>query len=159
MNIGTKIKQRITELGWSQWVLASKMGYKDNSTLARIEQGKVDVSQSRLEQFCKILKVNMFYFLKDDCVDKNDAEFMDSLGYIYPKEDLPPEIEAINTLLNSQGNQIMRVKGNYYFDEAGELSEDELNEFLNTAIMTINNVADILIQKKTKQLKTLLSGT
>ena len=38
MNIGDRIRERRTELGWSQRELAEKMGY-NHSTVGRIERG------------------------------------------------------------------------------------------------------------------------
>ena len=63
MGIGDKIKQRRMELGWSQRELARKMGYGDNSTLARIEQGKVDVYQNKIQQFSQVLGVSIAYLM------------------------------------------------------------------------------------------------
>ena len=56
IGIGERIKKRRLELGWSQRELARRMGYKDNSTLARIEKGTVDVYQNKIVQFATILK-------------------------------------------------------------------------------------------------------
>ena len=51
MTIGERIKQKRLELNWSQRELAARMKYSHHSTLARIETGKVDVSQTRIVQF------------------------------------------------------------------------------------------------------------
>lgn len=66
MEIGEKIKNRRNELGWSQRDLAEKMGYTNNSTIAKIEQGKTDVTQSRVIQFSKVLGVSIAYLLDWD---------------------------------------------------------------------------------------------
>lgn len=63
MSIGQKIKQRRTELGWSQRDLAEKMGYNNNSTVARIENGKVDIPQSRIVKFSEVLGVSIGYLM------------------------------------------------------------------------------------------------
>lgn len=63
MNIGEKIKQRRTQLGWSQRDLAYKMGYTNNSTIVKIEQGKVDVSQTKIVQFSEVLGVSIAYLM------------------------------------------------------------------------------------------------
>ncbi|MCL2248644.1 MAG: transcriptional repressor LexA [Oscillospiraceae bacterium] len=49
------IKNRRTELGLSQEELAEKMGYRDRSAIAKIEAGKVDIPQSKIEAFAKAL--------------------------------------------------------------------------------------------------------
>jgi transcriptional regulator with XRE-family HTH domain len=63
MSIGQKIKQRRTELGWSQRDLAEKMGYNNHSTITRIESGKVDVPQSRIVKFSEVLGVSIAYLM------------------------------------------------------------------------------------------------
>lgn len=63
MSIGQKIKHRRTELGWSQRDLATKMGYNNNSTIARIENGQVDIPQSRIVKFSEVLGVSIAYLM------------------------------------------------------------------------------------------------
>lgn len=72
MEIGEKIKTRRLELGWSQRELARRMGYKDNTTLTKIERGLVDVSQARVMQFSKVLGVSIAYLM--DWEEKQPAE-------------------------------------------------------------------------------------
>lgn len=62
MKIGEKIKQRRTELKWSQRDLAEKMGY-NHSTITRIETGKIDIPQSRILQFADVLNVDVAYLM------------------------------------------------------------------------------------------------
>lgn len=89
MHIGDKIKARRIEKGWSQRELAAKMGYSHHSTLARIESGKVDVSQTRIVQFAEVLGCSIAYLMdwqetqkKADSITeavlkmKTDAEFL-----------------------------------------------------------------------------------
>lgn len=73
MEIGEKIRKRRMELGWSQRDLAFKMGYTNNSTVAKIEQGKVDVSQSRVLQFSKVLGVPIAYLMDWDESEKEPS--------------------------------------------------------------------------------------
>lgn len=63
MKIGERIKARRQELQWSQRELASKMNYSHHSTLARIESGQVDVTQSRIVQFAEVLGVSIAYLM------------------------------------------------------------------------------------------------
>ena len=73
MEIGDKIRKRRMELGMSQRDLAFKMGYTNNSTIAKIEQGKVDVSQSRVLQFSKVLGVPISYLMDWEDSDKGPS--------------------------------------------------------------------------------------
>ena len=52
------IKQRRIELGWTQSELAAKTGYSDKSMISRIEAGKVDLPQSKIMEFAKVLGVS-----------------------------------------------------------------------------------------------------
>lgn len=75
MHIGDRIKARRVSLGWSQRDLAEKMGYKNHSVVARVESGKVDLPQSRVDQFAKVLGISHGYLLglvTEDESKKND---------------------------------------------------------------------------------------
>ena len=61
--IGDYIKRRRIELKLSQDDLAEKMGYKDRSTIAKIEAGINDVSQSKTEEFAKALDTSVAYLV------------------------------------------------------------------------------------------------
>ena len=43
-----RIKSRRTELGLTVEELAHKMGYKDKSSISKIENGKADIPQKKL---------------------------------------------------------------------------------------------------------------
>ncbi len=75
MNIGERIKKRRIELGWSQRELARRMGYKDNTTLTKIERGLVNVSQARAIQFAQVLGVSFAYLANwEQEAKKNDIQ-------------------------------------------------------------------------------------
>ena len=112
MEIGEKIRRRRMELGWSQRELARKMGYSDNSTLARIEQGKVDVYQNKIVQFSEVLGVSIAYLMdweederKNDLQAdiilrmRSDTEFMSAVERLYNLEQ--DQLQSINAMLNT----------------------------------------------------------
>ena len=113
MEIGEKIKQRRIELGWSQRELANKMGYSNNSTLVKIEKGIVDVSQSRIVQFSKVLGVSIAYLMdweeeeeqKNDTIAdvilkmRTDQEFMSVVETLYKLD--KDKLHSINQMLNT----------------------------------------------------------
>lgn len=72
MTIGERIKQRRMELGWSLRELAERMEYKNHSTVARIEVGKVDIPQSKIVQFSKVLGVSVAHLMGWDEEMKKD---------------------------------------------------------------------------------------
>lgn len=53
-----RIKDRRKELRMSQETLANKMGYSDKSMISKIERGKVDLSESKINQFAEALQTS-----------------------------------------------------------------------------------------------------
>ena len=92
-------------------------------------------------------------------VDPSDAKFLDTLPQLYATRPLPPELEALNTLLSTSGRQITQINGKYFFDECGLLTDDEVNELINSIIISVKSTTDILIAKKTKELRNFLKNT
>lgn len=112
MDIGEKIKTRRMELGWSQRELARRMGYSDNSTLARIEQGKVDVYQNKIVQFSEVLGVSIAYLMdweeeeqKNDTIAdivlrmRTDKDFMSAVESLYKLD--KDKLQSINNMLHT----------------------------------------------------------
>lgn len=63
MEIYELIKQLRVERGLSQDELANMVGYKDRSSIAKVESGKVDLSQTKIAAFAKALCVTPGYLL------------------------------------------------------------------------------------------------
>ena len=112
MRIGERIRQRRIELGLSQRELAAKMKYSHHSTLARIETGKVDVSQTRIVQFSEVLGVSVPYLMgweeeqkKNDIQAdiilkmRTDSTFMSVVENVYKLD--KDKLETINQMLNT----------------------------------------------------------
>lgn len=59
MSVGANIKKRRYELRMSQQDLADAMGYKTRSTIAKIESGENDISQTKLERFAQVLDTSV----------------------------------------------------------------------------------------------------
>lgn len=110
--IGEKIKSRRMELDWSQRDLADKMGYTNNSTIVKIEQGKVDLSQTRIMQFSEVLGVSIAYLMGwEDEQKKNDIQadiilkmrtdstFMSAVESLYKLD--ADKLESIQLMLNT----------------------------------------------------------
>lgn len=58
LNLYKNIKEKRLELKMSQDALAELTGYKDRSSIAKIEKGEVDISESKIREFAKALKVS-----------------------------------------------------------------------------------------------------
>lgn len=54
LELYTNIKKERLAHGWTQTELSTKMGYSDKSMIAKIENGKVDLSQSKIVAFSKV---------------------------------------------------------------------------------------------------------
>lgn len=63
MSVGQNIRKAREEKQMTQDELAKRMGYKSRSTIARIENGDNDVSQSKLKKFSEILDVSIRFLL------------------------------------------------------------------------------------------------
>ena len=112
MRIGERIRRRRIELEWSQRDLAAKMNYSHHSTLARIETGKVDVSQTRIVQFAEVLGVSVAYLMgweeeqkKNDIQAdiilkmRTDSTFLSVVENLYKLD--KDKLETINQMLNT----------------------------------------------------------
>ena len=61
MKTGEIIRALREKQGMSQETLAQRLGYRDRSSIAKIETGKVDLSQTKLEQLCRIFNVTLYH--------------------------------------------------------------------------------------------------
>lgn len=84
----SRIQRRRVELQMSQEELAYKLGYRNRSTIAKIEKGVNDISQSKIAAFAEALHTTPSYLMgwTDDPYDY-DLDEDDRLGSI-PSEQL-----------------------------------------------------------------------
>ncbi len=80
MSVGSNIKKRRLELRMSQQELANAMGYKTRSTVAKIESGENDVSQTKLRKFAAVLDTSVEALISDYVRPQREADpvFSDS---------------------------------------------------------------------------------
>ena len=110
MHIGEKIKAQRTKLGWSQRDLAEKVGYKNHSVVARIEAGKVDLPQSRVDQFAKVLGVSHSYLL--GLISAEESNKNDRMAEIILKMRKDPEFfEAVSNMADLSAADFDNIKG------------------------------------------------
>ena len=84
--IGKRIRNRRIELGMTQKELADKLGYKNKSTIGKIENGQNDITQTKVLDFARALETDVSYIMGFDTKDKekkfilniakDDAEFL-----------------------------------------------------------------------------------
>ena len=109
MHIGNRIKERRVSLGWSQRELAERMGYKNHSVVARIEAGTVDLPQSRIEQFARVLGVTHGYLL--GLISVEESKKNDQLAQLIVKLRTDTDFyETVVSLAELNENQYRGIK-------------------------------------------------
>ena len=63
LDLYKRIKSERMDKGWTQSELARRMGYSDKSMIAKIENGKVDLPQSKIEAFAEIFGCTVSYLM------------------------------------------------------------------------------------------------
>lgn len=149
------IRARRLELGMSQEELAQKVGYTDRTSIAKIESGKVDLSESKIFAFAEALKTTPALLSSWE----SEEQFMARLAAMAaPLEELSDPIQALNILLYRIGERIIKTRGKYYLGEAGELSEDDVQYLLDTATGSLRPAVDMLKKRAERELRARLSG-
>ena len=90
-DIYVRIKNRREELGYSQEELANKLGYKNRSSIHKIEMGVNDIPQSKIKAFADALDTTPAYLMGWDLEKKDDEIY-------YVSEDKKNIIQAIEEL-------------------------------------------------------------
>lgn len=104
--IGIKIKERREELGMSQDELAMKMGYKNRSTIAKIEKGVNDVVQSNIVKFAEVLHTTPAYLMGwMDEVENNPIEAANELSELFVDTELREMIAEYKKLDDDKKKQ------------------------------------------------------
>lgn len=109
MEIGEKIKQKRMQLGWSQRELARRMGYTNNSTIAKIEQGKVDVSQSRVVQFSQVLGCTIAYLMDWEETEKKNDQIVTLVTRLRLDDDFLKVVQTLNSLPTAQYEAVKQM--------------------------------------------------
>ena len=73
-DIGVKIKRKREQQGLTQEELSQKLGYKNKSTIAKIENGTNDIVQSRVVDFARALNTTVAYLMgwEDETGEQGD---------------------------------------------------------------------------------------
>lgn len=88
---------------WTQEELSIRMGYTDRSMIAKIESGKVDISQSKILEFAKIFGVNAGDLMGSVEDEPSDPETMaKNREFIELFQNVPPDVQdSVVTILKS----------------------------------------------------------
>lgn len=70
-DIGARIRSKREQIGLTQEELAKALGYKNKSTIAKIENGTNDIVQSKVVEFANVLHTTVAYLMgwEDDKLD------------------------------------------------------------------------------------------
>lgn len=105
----TNIKNERIAKGLSQEELAHKVGYADKTMISRIENGKIDLSQSKIKEFAAALGVTPGYLMGWDVPKDNepqseseDVQIAKAMELYEKYQNAIPEIqEAVENLLKA----------------------------------------------------------
>lgn len=104
MVIGEKVRKRREELGWSQDMLAEKMGYKSKSSISKIEKGR-PISQKIMYRLSNVLDVPIQYLMNFD----------NEQIKILPEDELSDEPKGLAAYIKS-----LRLIKHYTLEEMSE---------------------------------------
>lgn len=101
-----RIKELRKERGLTQTELAELVGYKDKSAIAKIEAGNVDIPNSKIETFARVLRVDYAYLIGASD-DHNASSVVDFLS---KNSDFPQQtIEIIKKTRKMDKSQLERL--------------------------------------------------
>lgn len=100
--VGEKIKLRRLELGWSLRELAKRMGYANQSTVARIEKGEIDIPQSKVVKFAEVMNTTVAFLMDWEQVQKNNDAATDIVVRLRTDKEFYSIIEELHQLSPEQ---------------------------------------------------------
>ena len=100
--IGKRIRSRREQLGMTQEELASRLGYKSKTTIAKIENGTNDIVQSKVTEFAKVLDTTPAYLMGWTHLDGNVVNEKEPELTARDERDIAKILEQTKELLLSQ---------------------------------------------------------
>lgn len=129
LDLYKNIKYQRQKLGLTQTDLAKKLGYADKSMIAKIENGKIDLPQSKIVAFAKALDVTPHFLMgweKDVHSQWGDDEA--NIEYL---QDKPKLLELYNEIRDREDIYIL-------FDKTKDLEPKDVESVL-MFVQTIRN--------------------
>lgn len=97
--IGKRIREKREAIGMTQEELASKLGYKNKSSIAKIETGANDIIQSKVVEFANILGTTVAYLMGwDEPTPSRKGVIINVLGRV--AAGIP--LEAIEDIIDTE---------------------------------------------------------
>lgn len=137
LDLYINIRQLRKDLGLSQQELAEKLGYNDRSSIAKIESGNVDLPQSKIEAFAKVLGVKaseLMGWTDDPLPDpvlcaggklpEDDIKFQEAVAYTLRK------LKELTTLKDAQNlNHFVQL-----YDRLDDIDKGKIAERMETML-------------------------
>lgn len=134
-DIGKRIKEKRIELGITQEELAAKLGYKSKTTIAKIEKGTNDITQSRVVDFANVLNTTPAYLMG---WTDSESELTPTLNK-KDEKDIAKRLEQTLDQLESDQDGLMF---------SGEPLDDETRELLKASLENSITIAKINAKQK-----------
>lgn len=99
-DIGKRIKEKRELLGMTQEELAQKLGYRNKSSIAKIETGTNDIVQSKVVEFAKVLNTTVAFLMGWD-----EPNIMEKYQNASPKIEVL--VEIANNIPSSQLDRLL----------------------------------------------------
>ena len=115
LTIGQRVRTKRRALGLSKLELANILGYRTDSSIKNIEDGRYDIPGKRMEDFCEVLGLGLAdLIIGSKSKPKKQYHFNKS----YPPEDFSNKGEEMNNnIVNKELNILMHInKDNYTVD-------------------------------------------
>lgn len=133
LNLYNNIRQKRIELGLSQSELAEKIGYSDKSMISRIENGIIDLPQSKIVEFAKILNTSPGALLGWDI----DVDQSNNRGTI-----------SNNIGSDSSDSNNTYTTNNYYSSPCSQREQAIVNHDVSTSITSKELFFELLMAMK-----------
>lgn len=126
-----RIKSERLKFGWTQQELAEKAGYTNKSMIAKIENGKVDLSQSKISQFADIFHCSEAYLMgwtDNPYKEVIKVNIQSEKLFATPAGMYGPEWDNIDC-------RITEIEDTYF-----ELSEENKQKFFESAMLILKGL-------------------
>lgn len=134
-DIGKRIKEKRIELGITQEDLASKLGYKSKTTIAKIENGTNDITQSRVVDFANALNTTPAYLMGWEEPESQSSTILNKKD----ERDIAKRLEQTLDQLESDQDGLMF---------SGEPLDDQTRELLKASLQNSITIAKINAKQK-----------
>lgn len=132
-----RIRERRLKLGMTQETLALEAGYTSRSTIAKIEAGRIDIPQSKIEMLASALKTTPEYLL--GWSDESEDYASDLYADVAVPDEFFPDITDPEE----------RIKAMLAFNKS---VEDGYNQEREQCLLLINEITKVLLELSEEKL-------